>query len=76
MRTFIRKNAVVKARRCVDFSREPYIQCVEGQWRLLTPEGWRTVQEGDWIVMDETGAMWPMADDVFMLLYESHDEKV
>ncbi|CAN0640167.1 putative DUF2827 domain-containing protein [Burkholderia cepacia] len=31
MMTCIRKNAVVKARRCVDLSREPYIQRIEGQ---------------------------------------------
>ncbi len=74
MRAFIRKNAVVRARQCVDLAREPYVHCIEGQWRLLMPEGWRTVHEGDWILMDETGAMWPMADEVFTLLYELHVE--
>lgn len=65
---------MVRARQCVELAREPYVQCIEGQWRLLTPEGWRTVHEGDWIVMDETGAVWPMADEVFTLLYEVHVE--
>ncbi|HHV7518647.1 TPA: hypothetical protein ACUNF5_000072 [Burkholderia orbicola] len=42
----------------------------EGKWAVATPEGWRSVKPGDWIVRDECGNCWPMEDGLFMHCYE------
>lgn len=42
----------------------------DGKWAVATPEGWRPVQPGDWIVLDEGGNCWPMEDGLFVRCYE------
>jgi len=42
----------------------------DGKWAVATPEGWRSVKPGDWIVRDECGNCWPMEDGLFMHCYE------
>lgn len=39
-------------------------------WVIATLEGWRRVNPGDWIVTDDSRNTWPMADEMFRLLYE------
>ena len=38
-------------------------------WAVATPEGWREVKSGDWILTDDTGNSWPMSDAQFQSLY-------
>ncbi|WP_321950456.1 hypothetical protein [Burkholderia cenocepacia] len=42
----------------------------DGKWAVATPEGWRPVQPGDWIVRDEGGNCRPMEDGLFVRCYE------
>lgn len=40
-------------------------------WSVATPEGWRVLLPGDWIVRDTTGALFPLADSLFGARYEA-----
>ncbi|KAG8152461.1 hypothetical protein BFF94_017215 [Burkholderia catarinensis] len=42
----------------------------QGRWAVATPEGWRPVNPGDWILLDEGGNCWPMDNSLFMHFYE------
>ncbi|WP_244122707.1 hypothetical protein [Burkholderia metallica] len=46
----------------------------DGGWAIVTPEGWRSVKPGDWILLDERGNCWPMNDGLFSSLYEPAGE--
>lgn len=37
---------------------------------LLTPQGWRTVRPGSWIVTDNTGKQYVFEPDIFEATYE------
>lgn len=39
-------------------------------WAIATPEGWRSVSAGNWIVTESSGCSWPMSDQMFNCLYE------
>ncbi|MCA8078840.1 hypothetical protein [Burkholderia cepacia] len=39
-------------------------------WAVATPEGWRPVKPGDWILLDESGNCWPMDNGLFLRFYE------
>jgi hypothetical protein len=39
-------------------------------WNVATPEGWRTLLHGDWIIRDASGALFPLADRLFGTRYE------
>ncbi|WP_161556580.1 hypothetical protein [Burkholderia pyrrocinia] len=41
-----------------------------GTWAVATPEGWRSVKPGDWILLDERGNCWPMDTSLFKHFYE------
>ncbi|MCU9951921.1 hypothetical protein OEJ37_00800 [Burkholderia sp. BKH01] len=42
----------------------------EGVWAVATPEGWRSVKPGDWILLDERSNCWSMDDRLFTNFYE------
>ncbi|WP_446902393.1 hypothetical protein [Burkholderia sp. YIM B11467] len=42
----------------------------QGMWAVATPEGWRAVMPGDWILLDESGNCWPMDHGHFEHFYE------
>lgn len=72
---FRKKNSVVDAEQVVDPCQHPHIERTDGGWRMLTPDGWRKVREGDWIVTDSTGTAWSIPNSVFINLYEPHDDQ-
>ncbi|MEK2607089.1 hypothetical protein [Burkholderia arboris] len=45
-----------------------------GMWAVATPEGWRPVKPGDWILLDACGHCWPMDHDLFERFYEPASE--
>lgn len=42
--------------------------------RVLTPQGSKPVQEGEWLVRGTVGEWYPVADQVFRLKYRSTEE--
>ncbi|PNE53929.1 hypothetical protein A8H39_35875 [Paraburkholderia fungorum] len=49
----------------------------QGQlWAVATPEGWRKVHPGDWILTDSTGNSWPMGDREFRYCYEPVEDRL
>jgi len=44
-------------------------------WAIATPEGWRCVAKGDWIVTDSSGSSWPLEPGLFDRLYEAVSER-
>lgn len=38
-------------------------------FRIDTPKGWLGIKVGDWIVANDDGEYWPIADDVFKQTY-------
>ncbi|GLU31946.1 hypothetical protein WKR88_24265 [Trinickia caryophylli] len=67
---YIKKSAIVEAIRYDQPGRHPLVDAFEGGWRIPTPDGWRSVDLGDWIVTDSSGVSWPMSDAMFMQMYE------
>ena len=65
-----KKSAIVEAIRYDAPGCHPLVDEFEGGWRIPTPEGWRKVELGDWIVTDSSGVSWPMSDTMFIQLYE------
>ncbi|MDP9651797.1 hypothetical protein J2793_007272 [Paraburkholderia caledonica] len=49
---------------------DPRVELRSQGWAVATPEGWREVNPGDWILKDGSGHVWPMTDREFKLLYE------
>ncbi|MEM5290472.1 hypothetical protein ACFQ3P_40900 [Paraburkholderia sabiae] len=47
----------------------------DNRWVMATPEGWREVEPGDWIVTDVSGVAWPMKDRDFRDRYEPAAEQ-
>ncbi|NHV28875.1 hypothetical protein [Burkholderia sp. D-99] len=43
----------------------------QGGRAVATPEGWRPVKPGDWILIDDCGNCWPMDNGLFTSLYEA-----
>jgi hypothetical protein len=66
---FQRRGAIVDAQRWLETAAHPRIERDAGRWVIATPEGWREVKDGDWILTDETGNSWPMNDQLFKTLY-------
>ncbi|WP_254609391.1 hypothetical protein [Burkholderia lata] len=46
------------------------VETREGGRAVATPEGWRSVKSGDWILLDDCGNCWPMDNGLFTSLYE------
>ncbi|VWC77507.1 MULTISPECIES: hypothetical protein [Burkholderia] len=46
------------------------VETREGGRAIATPEGWRSVKSGDWILRDDCGNCWPMDNGLFTSLYE------
>ncbi len=40
------------------------------EWKVATPEGWRVLRPGDWVVRDERGALFPLDAALFSSRYE------
>jgi hypothetical protein len=70
---FIKTNAVVDAIRFDGRRNCTLVERIENGWRMWTPEGWRKVEAGDWIVTDASGTSWSIPHSVFTLLYEPFD---
>ncbi|MBG0874911.1 hypothetical protein H0X91_33575 [Burkholderia sp. 9777_1386] len=70
---FRKKNSIVTAERFVYACQHPLVGQTDSGWRILTPDGWREVKVGDWIVTDSTGAAWPMPHSVFENLFEPYE---
>ncbi|NIE65395.1 hypothetical protein [Burkholderia sp. Ax-1719] len=66
---FEKRGAIVDAQRWLAASAHPRVERDAERWVIATPEGWREVNDGDWIVTDETGNAWPMNDHLFRSLY-------
>jgi hypothetical protein len=41
------------------------------EWKVATPEGWRALRLGDWLVRDEGGTMFPLDAALFNARYET-----
>lgn len=41
------------------------------EWKVATPEGWRALRPGDWLVRDEGGTMFPLDAALFNARYET-----
>jgi hypothetical protein len=69
--TFFRKrDSLVTASRWWQPGDHPLVVARDDGWAIATPEGWRSVVKGDWIVTDSSGSSWPIAADLFERLYE------
>lgn len=65
-----KRHAVVDAVRWFAHGDHPLVERRGEDWVIATLEGWRRVNPGDWIVTDDSRNTWPMADEMFRLLYE------
>jgi hypothetical protein len=66
---FLKKGVAVEAERWFGPGGHPRVEQRAGAWAVATPEGWREVKSGDWILTDDTGNAWPMCDAQFRSLY-------
>jgi hypothetical protein len=66
---FLKRGAAVEAERWFGPGGHPRVVLRTDGWAVATPEGWREVKSGDWILTDETGNSWPMSDTQFKSLY-------
>ncbi|WP_233411408.1 hypothetical protein [Paraburkholderia kururiensis] len=70
MRFRRRDGVVVEASRWFFPEKHPRVQSRGGKWMIATPDGWREVKAGDWILTDSTGNSWPMSNLSFCQVYE------
>ena len=71
-----RRRGQVRAVQVADPPATPPAWLPPGAWQgsppaVQTAEGWMPVTPGDWLVMDETGQVWPCDRDVFEQRYEA-----
>jgi len=66
---FLKKGAAVEAERWFGPGGHPHVVLRARGWEIATPEGWREVNVGDWILTDDNGSSWPMSDPQFRSLY-------
>jgi len=67
---FRKRSTEVDATRWLVPDDHPLVERQGDRWFIATPEGWREVDHGDWIVTDVSGASWPMKDRDFRDRYE------
>jgi len=65
-----RRNGFVEAVQWWEPGDHPLVIGQSEGWAIATPEGWRRVLPGDWLVTDATGCTWPMRDELFHGIYE------
>jgi hypothetical protein len=71
---FRKRNSLVDAIQWFKPGDHPAVEMHDGQWRVSTPEGWRTVVLGDWIVTNDDEIPFPMNNHIFINLYEPVNE--
>lgn len=64
------RSPFVNATRWLKPADHPAVEEHGESWGVLTPEGWREVRPGDWIVTDVSGFAIPMSHELFVALYE------
>ncbi len=67
---FRKRNALVEAVQWFREGDDARVEHRNGTWAIATPEGWREVRSGDWIVVDDAGNARPMDPRLFASLYE------
>ncbi|CAE6700377.1 hypothetical protein R69888_00710 [Paraburkholderia haematera] len=67
---FRKRNSIVEASQWFVPGDHPRVERQGQMWAIGTPEGWRKVNPGDWILTDGTGNSWPMGDREFRYRYE------
>ncbi|WGY73486.1 hypothetical protein KEC55_32485 [Burkholderia cepacia] len=67
---FRKRTSYVNATRWFAEGDHDRVESRHGNWAVATPEGWRSVKPGDWILLDECGNCWPMDNSLFKHFYE------
>ncbi|MFM0730966.1 hypothetical protein PQQ52_10800 [Paraburkholderia sediminicola] len=71
---FRKRNCTVDAIQWFKPGDHAAVEMHEGLWRVLTPEGWRAVAPGNWIVTDDGKNAFPMKNQLFINIYEPATE--
>ncbi|MFL9876171.1 hypothetical protein [Paraburkholderia megapolitana] len=67
---FAKRNCIVEATRWFSPGDHPAVEQHDGVWSIATPEGWRDVKPGDWVITPPGDAVYCMQDSLFTSLYE------
>ena len=67
---FRKRNCVVEAVQWHQPGDHPAVEWQNAGWCMATPDGWRKVLPGDWIVTGCDGSLYPMRNELFCNLYE------
>lgn len=70
------RNSTVQASRWFMPGDHPRVERQGQMWAVATPEGWRKVNPGDWILTDSTGNSWPMGDREFRYCYKLVEDRL
>ncbi|WP_175948230.1 hypothetical protein [Burkholderia pyrrocinia] len=65
-----KRNFLVDAIQWFAAGDHPAVEYGETGQGIMTPDGWRSVSTGDWILTDAEGISYPMSNLVFVNLYE------
>jgi hypothetical protein len=71
---FRKRNCIVNAIQWFKPGDHAAVETHDEQWCVSTPEGWRTVVPGDWIVTNDDENPFPMNSQLFINLYEPVNE--
>lgn len=71
---FRRRNCSINAVQWFKAGDHAAVEIQDGKWCVATPEGWRTVVPGDWIVTGDDRNPFPMSNHLFLTLYERLDQ--
>ncbi|MEC5408220.1 hypothetical protein VOM14_21955 [Paraburkholderia sp. MPAMCS5] len=67
---FQKRRSVIEATQWFAPGDHPAVEERNGAWSVATPEGWHTVQVGDWIITSSEGEVFCMSDALFVDRYE------
>ncbi|WP_434106669.1 hypothetical protein [Paraburkholderia caffeinilytica] len=67
---FRKRNCTVDAIQWFKPGDHAAVEMHDGLWGVLTLEGWRTVEPGDWIVTSHGENPFPMKNQLFVNIYE------
>jgi len=71
---FQKRNCIVDAIQWFKPGDHAAVETYDGRWGVWTPEGWRTVVTGDWIVTNDDENPFPMNNQLFINIYEPVNE--
>ncbi|RKF49934.1 hypothetical protein BCY88_16910 [Paraburkholderia fungorum] len=71
---FRKRNSMLEASRWFGPGDHLRVERRGQMWAIATPEGWRKVNPGDWILTDGSGNSWPMSDREFRYCYEPAED--